>query len=114
MAQYAGFLRGTQETDDAMSPEEGERALRAYLAWGDRMTAAGNPPSGGGLSRQGRVLAGGTATNGPFTESKEVLGGYILVEAADLDEAEKIFADHPHLGYGSIELRKVGTNGCEP
>lgn len=41
------------------------------------------------------------------------MGGFITIEATDLDEAEKLFSDHPHLEFGSIEVRKIGEQGCE-
>jgi hypothetical protein len=44
-------------------------------------------------------------TDGPFAETKEVLGGFIFVEAADLDEAVRIAGDIPMARYGSIEVR---------
>ena len=46
-------------------------------------------------------------TDGPFTETHEVLGGYYIIEAADYDEAVKLTLDHPHLEYGgTIEVRQ--------
>jgi hypothetical protein len=110
MPSYAGFLRGTE---DAIPAADAERALQAYLDWSASLA---NPPSGSALSRKGRTLRRDgvvTATNGPFVEGTEILGGYIVIEAADLDEAEKIFGSHPHLEFGSIEIRKLGELGCE-
>ena len=46
-------------------------------------------------------------TDGPFAETKEQLGGYYLVEAADLDEALGIAAKIPGARYGSIEVRPL-------
>jgi len=46
-------------------------------------------------------------TDGPFAETKEQLGGYYLVEAADLDEALGIAAKIPAARYGSIEVRPL-------
>jgi hypothetical protein len=109
MPTYAGFLRGTE---DAIPAADAERALRAYLDWSANLARAGNPPSGSGLSRSGRTLRREAVTNGPFVEATEILGGYIVIEAADLDEAEKIFGSHPHLEFGSIEIRKLGELGC--
>jgi hypothetical protein len=43
--------------------------------------------------------------DGPFAETKEVLGGFIFIEAADLDEAVRIASDIPMARYGSIEVR---------
>jgi hypothetical protein len=117
MPQYAGFLRGTADAMAGLSPAQAQRVLERYLAWSADLERAGNPPSGSALSRGGRVVRGDGAglavTDGPFTEASEVLGGYIVVEAADLDEAETIFASHPHLEFGSIELRRLGQATCE-
>lgn len=116
MPNFVGFLRGTADAMADLGPDEAQRTLERYLAWSADLEAAGNPPSGGGLSRRGRVVRRGgaelTVTDGPFAES-EIVGGYISIEAADLDEAEKIFSNHPHLEFGSIEVRKIGERGCE-
>jgi hypothetical protein len=44
-------------------------------------------------------------TDGPFTESKEWIAGYDIIEAADLDEAIEIASRHPMARFGRIELR---------
>jgi hypothetical protein len=46
-----------------------------------------------------------SATDGPFAETKEVLGGFIYIEARDMDEAVAIAGDIPMARYGSIEVR---------
>ena len=46
-------------------------------------------------------------TDGPFAETKEQLGGFYLVEAADLDEAIEIASQIPSADYGTIEVRPV-------
>jgi hypothetical protein len=48
-------------------------------------------------------------TDGPFAETKEQLGGYYLVEAADLDEAIALAAKIPAARHGSIEVRPIFT-----
>jgi hypothetical protein len=53
--------------------------------------------------RNGEVLV----TDGPFTESKEWIAGYDLIEAADLDDAIEIASRHPMARFGRIELRPV-------
>ena len=53
--------------------------------------------------RDGKV----SATDGPFAETKEVLGGFVLIEARDLNEALKIAAEVPLAKKGSIEVRPV-------
>jgi hypothetical protein len=55
-----------------------------------------------------RVRHGGTvATDGPFAETKEHLGGFILIEAKALDEAIRVAARIPLARFGSIEVRPV-------
>jgi hypothetical protein len=46
-------------------------------------------------------------TDGPFAETKEQIGGFVLINCADLDEAIEIAAKHPAAGYGTIEIRPV-------
>jgi hypothetical protein len=53
--------------------------------------------------RSGRV----TATDGPFSEAKEVLGGFNLIEARDMDEAVRMAAEFPWARTGCIEVRPV-------
>jgi len=60
----------------------------------------------------------GKPTDGPYSETKEVLGGFYLIEAADYDEAVARTGDHPHLEHGgTIEIRKLygqGTHSTTP
>ncbi|WP_127131543.1 YciI family protein [Georgenia sp. SYP-B2076] len=46
-------------------------------------------------------------SDGPFTESKEVIAGYALIECASLDEAVEVAAQHPVAGYGAVEIRPL-------
>ena len=53
--------------------------------------------------RNGRI----STTDGPFAETKEHLGGFILIEAGDLDEAIRLAAGIPMAKFGSIEVRPI-------
>jgi hypothetical protein len=53
--------------------------------------------------RADKVLLG----DGPFAETKEQIGGFCLIECADLDEAVEVAAKHPAAGYGTIEIRPL-------
>jgi hypothetical protein len=48
-----------------------------------------------------------SATDGPFMETKEILGGFVLIEARDLNEAVRIAGENPHAKLGSIEVRPL-------
>jgi hypothetical protein len=55
-----------------------------------------------------RVRDGETLiSDGPFAETKDFVGGFLLVECADLDEAVEIAAGHPYAQRGSVEIRPV-------
>jgi hypothetical protein len=109
MPQYIGFIRSVEDSHAQLGPEEAQRVLERYLAWSEEHRVV----AGGGLSRGGRVLRALGSTDGPHTEATEIVGGFVLLEANDLDQAEKMLSSHPHLEFGPIELRKVGERGCE-
>ncbi len=84
-----------------------------YMAFGDEATKAGVMLAGDALTPVStassiRVRDGQTTTtDGPFAETKEVLGGYYLLECKDLDEALKWAAKIPSAKFGTIEVRPV-------
>ena len=60
-----------------------------------------------------RVREGRTSTtDGPFAETKEQLGGYLLLDVRDLNDAVRIASRFPAAQYGSIEVRPLKENGC--
>jgi len=85
--------------------------------WSEEMERRGVIRGGGGLRppsdattirvREGEVLL----TDGPFAETKEQIGGYCLIECADLDEAIEIASQHPAATYGTIEVRPIWIPG---
>jgi hypothetical protein len=95
------------------SPEEIEAVIAEYIAWRHKIEADGHYVGGEKLSDEGGKRLSMTdgalrVTDGPYTEAKEVIGGYFTISAADYDEAAQIAGDCPHLKYGgTIELRRV-------
>jgi len=92
-----------------LSPEEMQKALEKYMAWTKKPF---NVDSKRLAEDAGKVIRsqGGRprATDGPYSETKEVLGGFYLIDAASYDEAVKRTLDHPHLEYGgTIEVRQL-------
>ena len=109
MPQYMLLLYGDPTNWQKLSPEEMQKAIEKYFAWTkkpftkDSHRLADDP---------GRVIRphGGKprATDGPYSETKEVLGGYYTIEAPSYDEAVKLAMEHPQLEYGgTIEIRHV-------
>lgn len=95
------------------TPEEDEQVMTAYNAFTKAAVDAGAMRGGEALHEAHqattvRVRNGQTViTDGPFAETKEELGGFYLVEAADLDEAIGWAARIPGATRGSIEVRPV-------
>ena len=104
--QYALLIAGDREP----TPEE---LAVGCGGWSEEMEARGVVRGGAGLRpptesttvrvRDGQVLL----TDGPFADTKEQIGGLVLIECADLDEAVEIAARHPAAGYGMIEIRPL-------
>jgi len=93
-----------------MSPEEMQKAVEKYMAWGKKPFTVDSKRLAEDTGKVMRGERGGKprTTDGPFSETKEVLGGYYTIEAADYEEAVKRTLDHPHLEHGgTIEVRKV-------
>ncbi|MFC3069554.1 YciI family protein [Phenylobacterium soli] len=96
-----------------LTPEERSLRTAEYMAFNEALQTAGALVSTGRLtpSRSGRTLTtkGGRpiVTDGPFAETKEQVGGYYLIEAADLASASQWAARCPTVGHGAVELREV-------
>jgi len=102
MSQFVLLLRDAG-FPTGLSPEEIQAIIGRYRAWRQKVGADGKKLTDG----DGRVLTRTGVTDGPYAESKEVMGGFFLIEAKDYDEAVRISSDCPHLDFGSIEVRQV-------
>src|SRR5437667_8664156 len=106
-----GYQEGKQE---ANVPQDGiEQAKKDYWAFTEDIKKSGHYIGSNGLKhtdaattvrvRNGKL----SATDGPFAETKEQLGGYFLIEAKDLNDAIQVAARIPSAKWGSIEVRPV-------
>ena len=102
------------EEEASQRPEaEKQGIFQEFAAFTQDVMKSGHRKAGGPLdftptAATVRVRDGKTmVTDGPFAETKEQLGGYVLVEAKDLDEAISIAARIPSSKYGSTEVRAV-------
>ena len=108
MPKYVLLLRNDGEAWKKLSPEEMQNKVEKYLAWRNKPFVV----DGAGLVRDtGRVIRakgnGVSVTEGPFSESTEVMAGFYIIEAANYDEAVKLSLDIPHIGLGTMEIREV-------
>jgi len=95
--------------------QELEKYVAQSSAWLEQLMASGKVKGGQALARSGVIVSGKSGrnvTDGPFAESKEVVGGYLLLNVETLDEAIAIAKTTPGLEHGrSIEVRPL-TNVC--
>ena len=92
------------------SPEQMQAHMGKWMAWIDKLTKAGKYVAGEPLIPGGKLVSGNnkTVTDGPYAEGKEVVGGFFIVHAADMDEAVSISKDCPDLELGtSVQVRQV-------
>jgi hypothetical protein len=103
----------TAETEEQPTEEVANASHAAYAAFTADIKARGLFQAGEALTPTStattvRVVDGETvATDGPFAETKEALGGFYLIEARDLDEAIETAAKIPAAAEGSIEVRPI-------
>jgi len=111
--QYLLLIHVDQALVDALPAGRFDTMMRECFGHADALRAAGHllqsqqlqPPATG---RSIRVRNGQRSViDGPFAETKEILGGFNLVEAADMDEAVRIAAEFPWAQVGRIEVREV-------
>jgi hypothetical protein len=109
MPQYMLLLYHDPSGWMKMSPEEMQKAIEKYMAWTKKPFNVRSVRLAPDPGRVMRPVNGQTrVTDGPYGETKEVLGGYYLIEAANYDEAIERSLDHPHLAYGGrIDVRET-------
>jgi hypothetical protein len=116
MSHFMLMLYDSQDAKQAfatMSPDDMQKALEKYMAWRKAPFCVDGKRLADDHGKVVRSTTAGkaTATDGPYSESKEILGGYYTIEAANYDEALKLTLGHPHLEHGgTIELRQVYGN----
>ncbi len=96
---------------DALSAEERTQSMRNWNAWVDSMTNRRKILVANPLESTGRVVSGARGrkvTDGPYTEAKELVGGFFVLVDVTLDEATAIAQECPSLKYGmSVEVRPI-------
>jgi hypothetical protein len=93
-----------------LSPDTQQANMQKWFAWVDKLTKANRYVAGEALIPGGKTISGPkkVVTDGPFAESKELVGGFFVVQAKDLNEATEMAKECPdyELG-GTVEVREV-------
>ena len=113
--QYLALIYGDESRWGSLSPEDREREMGEYMALSEAdVTRGGNELDSVTTATTVRVRNDETlVTDGPFVESKEVLGGYYVFECDSIDEAWGWAAKIPAARHGAIEVRPVHVDGDE-
>jgi hypothetical protein len=104
--EYLLLSRGQWDADK--SQQQIQTAIDAFYAWHGRLVAQGRFKTGQRLAKAAKLVTRSGITDGPFTESKEIIGGYWFVLASSLEEAARIVAANPCLACGlAFEIRPI-------
>lgn len=111
MSEYLYIYRG----GNSGSPQEMQATMQKWMAWFKELGAKGHVKDPGNpLEDGGKVLKGKqkTVTDGPFAETKDIVGGYSLISAKDLAQAVELAKGCPIFdGGGSVEVRPIHNMG---
>lgn len=103
---------------DEMAETEQSAVMAKCFTYDDELRQGGHIIGGEALQsvrnaatlryRHGTVAV----TDGPYAETKEQLGGFLLLEARDLNHAIQLMSQHPGVRYGPFEIRPIDTEHC--
>jgi hypothetical protein len=113
-AEYLVISRG--QWDKTFSRDEIQNAIDQFYGWLDRLVNEGKMKRGQRLTYEGKtIVRQNVVTDGPFGESKEVIGGYWFMLATNLEEAAQIAKGNPCLDCGLfLEIRPVDPERATP
>ena len=109
MKDFMLLFRGATQQYE-FSPEEMQGHMQKWFGWVDQLKSKNIYVSGEPLLPDGKTVTGKKAlvTDGPFAESKEIIGGFFIIKAASIEEATEIAKDCPDLPLdGIVEVREV-------
>jgi hypothetical protein len=108
MAEFLYLYRGGQR---GTTPAESDAIMQKWMNWFTELGASGNLKDGGQpLEPEGKIVKGksGPVTDGPFAETKDLVGGYTLIEAPSLERAAELAKGCPILErQGFVEVRPI-------
>jgi hypothetical protein len=110
MANFLFVYRRGADIAGKLSPEDMQQSMQKWQKWiGEGLEKGWILDRGNPLTQEGRVVsAKKVVLDGPYVESKEIVGGYSLIKAASIDEAAELAKGCPGLQYGgSVEIRAI-------
>jgi hypothetical protein len=109
MEKFMLIFHGGEKTDH--SPEQMQANMGKWMGWIDKLAKTEQYVSGEPLLPGGKLVSGvggKTVTDGPYTEGKEIVGGFFIIKAKDRAEAVTISKDCPDYEFGgTVQVRQV-------
>jgi hypothetical protein len=107
MSDYLYIFRGSE---NPTAPEAMQKQMQKWTSWIKELSAKGQFKAGEPLDKAGKVVRdrGTSVTDGPFVEAKDIVGGYLIVSARDLNEAVELSKGCPIFDTrGFVEVRPI-------
>ena len=119
MPKYMLILTGDPNSRPGLSPDEIQGTITRFQAWIDQVKSEGRYVVSDKLMDEGgkfvtKQNGSVTVVDGPYSEAKEVVGGYFTLKAANYEEAVAIVRECPYLEWGNISIRQTDPMGCGP
>jgi hypothetical protein len=108
MANFLYVFRGGANV--GASPQQMQEHMQKWAAWIQQLSKTGNFKAGDPLEAEGKVIRGRkkVVTDGPYAEAKDLVGGYLLISAKNLDDAVELSRGCPIFDSdGSVEVRPI-------
>ena len=108
MPKYLFLQRSVPGQSERPSPEQMQEMFAAFNAWKEKFKDR-ILDMGGQLDPRGKVVSASGATDGPFVEAKEIVGGYMFVTAASFEQALEVARESPGVMMpgSSVEIREI-------
>jgi hypothetical protein len=109
MKEFMMIFRSEINESFGPTPEQMQGNIQDWMDWMGGIAAQGKLASGNRLSFEGKTLKpNNVIADGPYAEVKEIIGGYVIVKAANIDEAMKLAEGCPIFSHGgNVEVRSV-------
>jgi hypothetical protein len=111
MKEFMLLFRGGDFRQNNLSPEHMQAHMEGWKTWMEEMGKKGHAPAGAPLEAEGKLISGTkhVVSDGPFIEGKEIVGGYLLIKATDLNQAIELSKGCPVLEMedGVVEVRAI-------
>ncbi len=107
---YLCIQRSPSGPCEPPSPSQMEQMYAKFMSWQEKFKD-NIVDMGGRLAPEGKVVTHDSVSDGPFVETKEIVGGYMIIRASSMEEAMCVAQESPGVGMsgGSIEVRPISS-----